>query len=73
MLSRFGDYVAKGSCNPYLYRCSYPHFARIYWTHNGPNNQTQCGYRSSPDSAPRTGNWLWERCLIQGTNFWLCK
>jgi hypothetical protein len=26
------------SCNPYLYRRSYPHFARSYWTHNGPNN-----------------------------------
>jgi hypothetical protein len=26
------------SCNPYLYRRSYPHFDRSYWTHNGPNN-----------------------------------
>jgi hypothetical protein len=36
------------SCSPYLYRRSYPHFGRIYWTLYWPNNQTQCGYRSSP-------------------------
>jgi hypothetical protein len=42
-------------CNPYPYRHSYPHFGREYWTHNGPNNQTKCGYRSSPDSDRANG------------------
>jgi hypothetical protein len=40
------------SCNPYHYRRSYLHFDQSYWTHNGPNNQTQCGYRSSPRYRP---------------------
>jgi hypothetical protein len=41
------------SCNPYLYRGSYPHFDRSYWTHNGPNNQTHAdtGVRQDSDRA----------------------
>src|SRR5580700_4691934 len=37
------------SCTPYLYRRSYPHFGRSYWTQNGPNNQTHADSGVRPD------------------------
>jgi fermentation-respiration switch protein FrsA (DUF1100 family) len=44
------------SCNPYLYRCSYPHFDQIYWTHYGPNNQSHADTGVRPDSDRANGN-----------------
>jgi len=39
-----------------LYRRSYPHFGRCYWTHNGPNNQTHADAGVRQDSSNADGN-----------------
>ena len=45
-------------CNPYLYRRLYPHFDRIYWTHNGPNIRPMRIPEFAQILIAQTGAWL---------------
>jgi len=52
------------SCNPYLYRRSYTHSDRSYWTHNGPNNQTHADVGVRLDSDRANGSLVVKKMSI---------